>query len=187
MQFDKNTSTSDIYDNYIKTDSVVIPYDNNFDYLIPTGASDCDVVYFQSGVLKGLLKYEMKNSNLLVTIAGHLDKSLNGKNIEYIAANSITRGYSYSGSGLPYPNPEIAYDSTPNKGSVVIDNEGDFKFQIEYPNAYYVKQGTILLNPHVHMYSKSEGLLFTIDVGRPVQNRSLTGLENRYNRTTGRM
>ena len=185
MQIEKNLPTSDVYDNYIKTDSVVVPYDNNFEYVIPSGSSG-DVVYFQHDKLKGLVKYTMKNNTLLITVAGHFNKKFNGKNIDYLAANPITRGYSYSGSGLPYPNPEVAYEGTPNVGSVSIDSEGDFKFDIEYPNSYYVRQGSILLNPHVHIYLKSEGWLYTVDVGRPVQHRSLTGLTDRYNRTTGR-
>jgi hypothetical protein len=186
MQIEKNLPTRDIYDHYITSESVVIPFDNNFSYHLPTGSRD-DMVYFQHEDLKGLIKYNMVNNNLFITIAGHVDlKGNDKKSIDYIAASPISRGYSYSGSGLPYPNPEMAYEGTPNIGTIHLDSEGDFKVELEYPNAYYVKQGTILLNPHVHFYLKSEGKLYTLDVGRPVQNRSLTGLPDRFNRTTGR-
>ena len=180
MQVEDNLATSDIYDNYIRTDSTAIPYDNNFTFHVPSNGNN-DVVYFKYPELNGIMKYYMVGNSLYVTIAGHLNPNTE---IDYIAASPITRGYSYSGSGLPYPNPEVAYEGTPNIGSITSDAEGDFKVEIEYPNSYYVRQGSILLNPHISFYTKSTGKLYTVDVGRPVQNRSLTGLPDRYKRSS---
>lgn len=38
--------------------------------------------------------------------------------ILWIAAAPVTRGIGFSGSGMPYPNREIALESTPNRGTV---------------------------------------------------------------------
>jgi len=186
MQVTRNLPTTDIYDNYIKSEALAIPYDNNCTYHLPNGGEE-DMVYFQYEDFKGIIKYAMKNNDLHLSIAGHIDGgNRSGETIDYIAANPIDRRYSYSGSGLPFPNAELAYEGTTNKGTAVIDDDGDFQIEVEYPNAYYVRQGSILLNPHVYLYLKSIGRLYTLDVGRPVQNRSLTGLPDRYSRTTMR-
>lgn len=183
MQIEKNLPSTDIYDHYILTDTVVIPYDNNYSYLIPKGEMR-DSVLFRHRNMSGIITYIMRQNNLFAVINVHIGEQFANNVVDWIAASPVSRGYSYSGSGLPYPNPEIAYENTPNIGSATIDKDGDFSVEIEYPNAYYVRQGSILLNPHIHFYLKSKGLLYCIDVGRPIQNRSLTGLPDRYNRTT---
>jgi hypothetical protein len=52
-----------------------------------------------------------------------------------IAPNSVDRLTSYSGSGLPFPCANIAFENTPNK--VVIDPTGVFDVTFTYPNSYY--------------------------------------------------
>ena len=47
------------------------------------------------------------------------DSSKNGL-VKFIAANAPDYRQSYSGSGLPFPNPEIAYENTPNKGTAKV-------------------------------------------------------------------
>ena len=68
--------------------------------------------------------------------------------VEYIAAAPADHRSSYAGSGLPFPNPEMAYDNTPNSGAVKTTN-GYFEIRISYPNSFYVEQGTKLLRPHL--------------------------------------
>ena len=53
------------------------------------------------------------------------------------AANPPTYSQSYTGSGQPYPNPDIAYENTPNRGAVKATGN-HFEFRIRFPNAYYV-------------------------------------------------
>ena len=55
----------------------------------------------------------------------------------------------YSGSGLPYSNPDIAFDNSPNKGAVKVIN-GKFTFNIHYPNSFYAGFGKHLITPHVY-------------------------------------
>jgi len=100
--------------------------------------------------------------------------------IEYIAAAPCDFRMSYAGSGLPWPNEDVAYGQTPNRGKV----SGDFKFEILYPNAYYVNNGSTMVQPHVHLFTSSGEL--DVKLGAPlVPNRSLKHLPGRPRRTTG--
>jgi hypothetical protein len=67
----------------------------------------------------------------------------------YYAANPATYNTSFSGSGIPFANPDIAFENTPNNGSVTTDAAGNFQFKIFYPNSYYMALGTIYVSPHV--------------------------------------
>ena len=66
------------------------------------------------------------------------------------AAAPPTYGTSFYGSGHPYSDATVAFDRTPNRGSVKV-NGGNFEFRIKYPNAYYAGLGTLYIPPHVNM------------------------------------
>jgi hypothetical protein len=68
--------------------------------------------------------------------------------LKYTASNPPTYGGNFSGSGLPHPSEEIAFENTPNRGVVPLVN-GNFKFKLKYPNSYYINLGTVYVNPTV--------------------------------------
>jgi len=57
------------------------------------------------------------------------------KTMQLLAASPSTRGVSYSGSALPFPCSQIAFDRTPNVAAV--PSTGVFDVVFEYPNSYY--------------------------------------------------
>lgn len=92
------------------------------------------------------------------------------------AANPPTYNGSFSGSGLPFPNPEIAYQNSINKGSVKTIG-GYYEFKIRFPNAYYVGLGSKYVEPCVHIKICSaygEDKLKTIKLGNSIPFRSLS-------------
>ena len=96
--------------------------------------------------------------------------------VVYWAANPPTYSTSFSGSGLPYPNPEIAYNRTSNAGAVRAVN-GRFQFRLKQPSAYYVGLGTLYVPPHVNVKICEEGqedIYQTIELGEGVPFRTLT-------------
>jgi len=112
--------------------------------------------------------------------------SCTGTQIRYLAAAPPDFRDSYAGSGLPFPNEEIAYDNTRNKGKVTIDKEGKFEFRISYPNSYYINGGSTLIKPHLHILVDDVDLI-DVKLGEPlIANRSLTNLPGRPRRTVGR-
>jgi len=62
--------------------------------------------------------------------------------VKFWAASPPTYTTSYSGSGIPYPNEDIAHENTPNLGIAEIKN-GKFRFNIMYPNSYYKNMGSV--------------------------------------------
>src|SRR3989344_7540725 len=107
-----------------------------------------------------------------------------GQVLKYQASAPVDFRLSRSGSGLPFPNPEIAYQGTPNQGTTTIHN-GAFQFQIFYPSSYYVHNGSQLVQPHVH-FTIDDSEYFKIQLGEAsIANRSLKHLDGRPNRTIG--
>ena len=47
--------------------------------------------------------------------------------VKYNASSPPTYNSNFSGSGLPYPNEEVAFENTPNRGVAEVIN-GDFSF-----------------------------------------------------------
>ena len=107
-----------------------------------------------------------------------------GGKLRYLAAAPPDFRQSYAGSGLPWPNEEVAYGQTPNRGTVKT-HEGNFSFNIMYPNAYYVNCGSTLVQPHVHLVVNDSEVM-DIKLGGPlVANRSLKNLPGRPRRSAG--
>lgn len=133
---------------------------------------------FQSSKCKG--EVLLNPVTKVFTIRG----TSNGKTLRYLAAAPPDFRQSYAGSGLPFPNEEIAYDHTANVGELQLTN-GQFQFQIMYPNSYYVNSGSTLIKPHVHIVI-DETDAFDVKLGQPlVPNRSLKHLDGRPRRSDG--
>lgn len=111
-----------------------------------------------------------------ILISGTVQSNTPNPMIMYWAANSPDYGTSFSGSGLPFPNPEIAYNQTNNSGQVQADNK-TFSFKIKYPNAYYVGLGTLYVPPHVNIKVVEPGSpdkYITIQIDEGIPFRTLT-------------
>jgi len=97
--------------------------------------------------------YQNKQGNIVLygkinnTILDHLKKYK--VTLKYWAANSPTTGASFSGSGLPFPNEEVAYENSKNQGNIEIYNL-NFSLNFLKPNSYYTNQGKVLVRPHVN-------------------------------------
>ena len=94
-------------------------------------------------------------------------------NIMFWAPNPPTYNSSFNGSGLPYPNAEIAYENTPNKGMVKANN-GNYKFKIKYPNSYYSGLGTKIIEPVYHIKICGGEKVHTVKLGHGIPFRMLT-------------
>jgi hypothetical protein len=98
--------------------------------------------------------------------------------VKYSAANPPTYNANFSGSGLPYPTEEIAFENTPNRGAVeVINNK--FTISIRYPNSYYINMGTVYVAPHIRLIlcdknNKEIGEVQYINLGEGIPFRTLS-------------
>jgi hypothetical protein len=113
-----------------------------------------------------------------VQITGRVDGHVPGKTrVVFWAPNPPNYLTSYTGSALPFANTEMAYEETPNAGTVAVDAEGKFSFSIVYPNGYYTGLGTAYVSPHVQLQTivgDSRGEVETVRVGEGIPFRLLT-------------
>lgn len=113
----------------------------------------------------------INNSTGDITVTGTVTQ-MGVSSIMFWAAAPPTYGTSFSGSGMPYPNPTVAYDRTPNKGTVPV-KDGKFEFRLKYPNAYYIGLGSLYVPPHISIKairadgSESEPFMVVLDDGIP--------------------
>lgn len=117
-------------------------------------------------------------------VTGNVTTNTNSKLfIKYSAANPPTYNSSFSGSALPFPSEEIAFENTPNKGTVeVVDKK--FTFKLRYPNSYYKNLGNIYVHPYVKIVvinDKNDIISdeVVLNVGEGIPFRTLTWSNNR--------
>jgi hypothetical protein len=113
---------------------------------------------FQNNYCSGNMEVMPKGD---ITISGTIYPD-NVDKVMFWASAPPTYGTSFSGSGLPYPDPITAHENTPNRGSVNVVNK-TFSFTIKYPNAYYVGLGTLYIPPHVNIKFCKQGIDETSD------------------------
>lgn len=127
--------------------------------------------YFNQITCEGLVQHQ-ENGNL--TINGQLKGYENTTvDIIYWASAPATRGLSFSGSGLPYANPDQAYDNTPNQGASKAIN-GRFQISLKSPNAYYVGLGSLYVPPMVHVKVCGDSTVHHIPIDKSIPFRTLT-------------
>ncbi len=151
---DDPITCSNAFNGYPKDSTVIyeyldeVPKPSKFDkcsYSTIYGASWDQVLTFKWDICKGKI-YSNKSGNF--KIKGVANTS--GNTLKYWAAAPNTCTYSVCGYGLPFPNEEIAYENTPNKGEVKLGSGGSFEIVLKYPSGYYVNQGEIYVPPHVN-------------------------------------
>jgi hypothetical protein len=103
--------------------------------------------------------------------------------VKYWAASPPTYSLSFSGSGLPYPNEELAMEKTPNKGVAEVKN-GGFQFPLEYPNSYYDHFLRKIVLPqvkfcYVNGNGENRGDVYVANLGDGIPFRSLVDTKKR--------
>lgn len=98
--------------------------------------------------------------------------------LHYWAASPATNGDSFTGSGLPYATPEMAFENTPNRGVIDIYNI-NFKLNLMRPNSYYQHLGRELVRPQVNFMfmndnNKPISRVFKIDIPHFYPYRTLS-------------
>lgn len=100
--------------------------------------------------------YSFKNDYVILNISeegqtlvlnGTIEQADRFSTAEVFAANPIDRMTNYSGSGLPFPTPAIAFESTPNVYQVPAD--GSIQTTFKKPNAYYTQDKQTKVEPSV--------------------------------------
>lgn len=130
-------------------------------------------IHFSKDICDGVIDHDHTGT---LTVKGQMKSSIPKATIYYWAAAPVTRGISFSGSGMPYPNPSVAYDRTPNKGTIESVN-GQFTFSIKRPNAYYIGLGSLYIPPHINFKISIQGMpdnYFSVQIDDGTPFRMLT-------------
>lgn len=80
-------------------------------------------------------RVDILNNGKNIRIKGTVNDMQNFKSVVLMAANPVNMSASYSGSGLPFPCADIAFENTKNIYSVQRNGTIDVIFT--YPNSYY--------------------------------------------------
>ena len=99
--------------------------------------------------------------------------------VQYWAPSPPDSMHSFSGSGLPFPNEEVAYSNSPNIGRALLGKDGSFIIKLMYPNSYYKKMGSEYVKPNVKILFNDQdgnmyGKIITVSLGEGIPYRSLT-------------
>lgn len=98
--------------------------------------------------------------------------------VEVKAAAPIDRMASYTGSGLPFPCVQIAFESTPNLHRVGLPR-GEFECAFVYPNSFYGPDARTKIGPAIFILLVSsdrhtEPVTVRIDLPDPLPLKTLT-------------
>jgi hypothetical protein len=128
--------------------------------------------FFSKDLCEGIVE-NVGDGNIEIT--GKLKIPKKNAKVIYWAANPPDFNVSFSGSGLPYPSPEIAFQNTKNVGAVTT-TDGVFKIKLYYPSAYYVALGSLYVPPHIHLKICEPGYdkYFSVKIGAGIPYRTLT-------------
>lgn len=104
--------------------------------------------------------------------------------VKYWAAAPPTYNQSFTGSGMPFPNPAVAFENTPNKGVVKISG-GKYRLTLKYPNSYYKDMCNTYVPPQVSVVfcdasGKKMSKIYKIKLGNGVPYRSLVWNQQGY-------
>ena len=135
----------------------------------------CDtkpIQFFSKNNCKGTVVDSGKGTFL---VKGTINTTAVNPTVLYWAAAPPNYRTSFSGSGMPFPNPEVAYENTPNVGAVQAPG-GAFEFRLNYPNSYYTHLGSVYKSPRVHIKACGDGkeVVKTILLGTGIPYRLLT-------------
>lgn len=104
---------------------------------------------FRTEIANGKIIIEESGS---VVIIGQNNKYSTSQYISWIAAAPATCGESWSGSGLPFPNRHIAYDTPFASKGRIRSVDGRFTIRLKgMPNAFYTGLGSSYVPPHIRI------------------------------------
>ena len=135
--------------------------------------SDWRNTYFQKLNCEGMVEKTPSGDFL---VQGRLKNHDADAKIMFWAAAPSGYRTSFTGSGLPYPNPEVAFENSPNRG-IVRANNSEFSFKVYSPNSYYTGLGTVYMPPHIFFKvcdTRKSDTVHTIKLGEGVPYRMLS-------------
>lgn len=130
---------------------------------------------FENAYCNGTI--EKGDNDYEIIVKGAINTKVANDTMYYIAGAPPDFKMSCSGSALPFASQIQAFDNTPNKGKVKVQNDGTFEIKLLLPNAYYVGLGTVYVPPKVYLQyydANNKPRNVSILLSRGIPYRSLT-------------
>lgn len=89
-----------------------------------------------------------KDANL--ELKGHVKQMGMAREVVLMAPNPIDRMTNYTGSALPFPCANVAFENTPNY-VIITDPSGTFHVKFSYPNGYYTTDAHTKIEPSIFL------------------------------------
>ena len=118
---------------------------------------------------QGMLEFQNKK----VRITGKIMDSVQNGRISYTASAPPDFHASFTGSGLPFANPSMAFGGSPNNGEMEVGSQNKFDITITMPNSFYSGLGTVLVTPSLFIRYNDNSVI-TIELGNGIPYRMLT-------------
>ena len=123
-----------------------------------------DKVGGTSNIVPSMYANQIMSCNALPVDIKNAKYNVNGKiqapdgtKLVYWAANPPGYGTSFAGSGLPYANPEMAYQNTPNIGATIV-KDSKYSFNILFSVRFLRSIIDLLSAPHLR-HLAGEGIM----------------------------
>lgn len=134
-------------------------------------------------ITKEMLNIVVEKQKNFYVVKGQAPWPIDNNKIHYKAACPPHRNGTFSGSGLPFANPRMAFEGTPNEGAVSIDNNTNFMIEITEPGSYYSALGTVLIPPtlYLRLFKDSQEHIVPVPICPPIPYRTNTYNNERIN------
>jgi hypothetical protein len=109
-----------------------------------------------------------------ILVKGRIGPPVEGR-VEFVAAAPPDSRTSFSGSGLPFANPEQAFENTTNRGTLELGPNQTFEIHMHETNSFYEDFDT-LIGPSLFLRYKSNSTLISerVHLGEPIAHRLLS-------------
>ena len=111
-------------------------------------------------------------------VTGHFLGGTSGDVVAYAAAApaSLMSGLQ---SGMPYVEPSQAFHNTPNRGKIVLGDNGHFTVKLHVPNSFYIGRVKIEPTVYMRMLSPRSGPVVAIRLGNAIPFRNFYDCEQK--------
>lgn len=128
------------------------------------------------------IKCKILRKNINISLECTIKDEILDNKIYYYAANTPDILTNFSGSGLPFPNRDIAFEGSPNIGRKIINSEtNNFKLELLRPNSYY-DENFELIEPEViikYILKNNNTIVLNIPIDNKIPHRYLLQNKNK--------
>ncbi len=114
-------------------------------------------------------------SKRVLVVRGRVGPKMDDPMLEFIAASPADQITSFAGSGMPFANPEQAFDQTPNRGSVEVGVDQAFEVHVIEPNSF-LDRVSVKVAPSIFLRYRHNGRVVSeqLVIGKSIAHRDIS-------------